>query len=362
MSSSDAETCRLTNACLPLLFIKKEDESESCFAKRIRMVLNRLFEDSSKVLASKTDVFVSNTTCNPFFDSMDCETDDSPFHFFPEPIDDAFFDVTQIDSVPHKHTPTFSVCVCHVSETFQFPIDASDAVRRSLTPPRNDLVQLLQRRLPISLVMLHPRRLPPLAPVRLEDCLGSASVIRKDENCRFCKQESSYLMENCITKLPSILVILLKRFSFHAIGAGNVSTKITTPVLFPLEGLRLRSLALDDTHSVYDLWAVCNHTGTASFGHYYAYCCERANDACQWFEYNDERVREIAAEDVQSPNAYILFYRRRETLPLSLQTISPKDREVMIPIPAVTQRRRRKEKQIRWGLVSAVLITLFCIV
>ena len=241
--------------------MKKEDESESCFAKRIRMVLNRLFEDSSKVLASKTDVFVSNTACNPFFDSMDCETDDSPFHFFPEPIDDAFFDVTQIDSVPHKHTPTFSVCVCHVSETFQFPIDASDAVRRSLTPPRNDLVQLLQRRLPISLVMLHPRRLPPLAPVRLEDCLGSASVIRKDENCRFCKQESSYLMENCITKLPSILVILLKRFSFHAIGAGNVSTKITTPVLFPLEGLRLRSLALDDTHSVYDLWAVCNHTG-----------------------------------------------------------------------------------------------------
>ena len=142
--------------------MKKEDESESCFAKRIRMVLNHLFEDSSKVLASKTDVFVPNTACNPFFDSMDCETDDSPFHFFPEPIDDTFFDVTQIDSVPHKHTPTFSICVCHVSETFQFPIDANDAVRRSLTPPRNDLVQLLQRRLPISLVMLHPRRLPPL--------------------------------------------------------------------------------------------------------------------------------------------------------------------------------------------------------
>lgn len=339
--------------------MKNEDESDSCFAKRIQMVLNYLFEDSPAILSSKTDVFSPNTTPNPFFDAMDCEASSS-FHFFQEPIDSDFFDITVVDSISPKHTPVFSVCVCHVSE--ELPLGVSDAVRQCLTPPRSDMIQLLQRRLPISLVMLHPRRLPLLSPIHLEDCLGSASVIRKDESCSYCKQESSYLMESCITKLPSILVILLKRFSFHSIGMGNVSTKITTPVLFPLEGLRLKSLALDDANSVYDLWAVCNHTGTASFGHYFAYCCERVNDSCRWFEYNDERVREIAAEDVQSPNAYILFYRRRDTLPLSLQSISSEDLDVMIPIPAPTQRQRRKEKQIGWGLFSAFLITIFCIV
>ena len=342
--------------------MRNEHETKSRFTKRIQMVLNRLFEDSPEVLSLKTDVFVPSTTQNPFFDAMDCEAVDSPFHFFQEPIDSDFFDITSIDSVPHNHTPVFSVCVCHVSEAFEFPLGVSESIRQYLTPPRNGLVPLLQRRLPISLVMLRPRRLPLLSPIHLEDCLGSASVIRKDESCSHCKQESSYLMESCITKLPSILVILLKRFSFHTIGVGNVSTKITTPVLFPLEGLRLKSLTLDDANSVYDLWAVCNHTGTASFGHYYAYCCERTSDSCQWFEYNDERVREITTEDVQSPNAYILFYRRREMLPLSLQSISPKDPDVMIPIPASTQRSRRKEKQIGWGLFSAFLITIFCIV
>ena len=86
---------------------------------------------------------------------------------------------------------------------------------------------------------------------------------------------------------------------------------------FPLEGLDLSGYSinsLDSVPAVYDLICVCNHSGTADYGHYYAYCREMVGDVWKWVEYNDEFVREMRESEVQTENAYLLFYRRHDLM------------------------------------------------
>ena len=51
---------------------------------------------------------------------------------------------------------------------------------------------------------------------------------------------------------------------------------------------------------VYDLFSICNHTGGLNGGHYYSYCKNQNN---KWYEFNDERVKEISQENIITNNA-----------------------------------------------------------
>jgi hypothetical protein len=62
---------------------------------------------------------------------------------------------------------------------------------------------------------------------------------------------------------------------------------------------------------LYDLFAVCNHRGNMSNGHYTAYCKNPVT--AKWFCYDDHLVSELDPSRVCTPDAYILFYRRRDT-------------------------------------------------
>ncbi|KAJ8411996.1 hypothetical protein AAFF_G00142630 [Aldrovandia affinis] len=57
---------------------------------------------------------------------------------------------------------------------------------------------------------------------------------------------------------------------------------------------------------LYNLYAVCNHSGTVNMGHYTAYCLEESG----WYCYNDSRVTPISESHLQSNQAYVLFYQR----------------------------------------------------
>ena len=59
---------------------------------------------------------------------------------------------------------------------------------------------------------------------------------------------------------------------------------------------------------VYDLYAVSNHYGGYGGGHYTAYCCDSAG---AWHCFDDSHVSPMDAGRVQSPAAYVLFYRRQ---------------------------------------------------
>ena len=58
---------------------------------------------------------------------------------------------------------------------------------------------------------------------------------------------------------------------------------------------------------LYNLFAVDNHSGSLSFGHYTAFMRHPVNR--KWYDCNDTSVtEERRAEDVVSKNAYLLFY------------------------------------------------------
>jgi len=102
---------------------------------------------------------------------------------------------------------------------------------------------------------------------------------------------------------PKILVISLKRFV-------NEYDKKTTMVDFPLEKLDLSEYVYGYSKNkyVYDLYAVCNHSGSTDNGHYTAFI--RRNE--DWYFYNDTQVCKIEEQQVVTQYAYCLFYSRIE--------------------------------------------------
>jgi len=61
---------------------------------------------------------------------------------------------------------------------------------------------------------------------------------------------------------------------------------------------------------VYELYAVSNHYGSLGSGHYTAYGKHR--DDGNWYSFDDNFVKQISPEQVQTANAYVLFYRRKD--------------------------------------------------
>lgn len=61
---------------------------------------------------------------------------------------------------------------------------------------------------------------------------------------------------------------------------------------------------------IYDLYAISNHYGGISGGHYTAFCKNEVFKT--WFEFNDSSVNEVNPEKIVNPGAYVLFYKRRK--------------------------------------------------
>ncbi len=107
--------------------------------------------------------------------------------------------------------------------------------------------------------------------------------------------------------LPDILIINLKRFS-------NNMRKNNSFVDFPLEDFNLSKYitGYNKETYVYDLYALCNHSGNVMGGHYTA-CVRNANN--KWYTFNDTSIQEVP--DVQllkNNNPYCFFYRKKKLL------------------------------------------------
>lgn len=117
---------------------------------------------------------------------------------------------------------------------------------------------------------------------------------------------------NYITKkidfwsFPDILVLDLKRFH----GSSNRKNQIF--VDFPLENLDLSKYVVgyNSDSYIYDLYGVCNHSGSVLGGHYTAYV-KNANN--KWYHFNDTSVTEVAT-NIKTPKAYCFFYRKRKNV------------------------------------------------
>jgi ubiquitin C-terminal hydrolase len=103
--------------------------------------------------------------------------------------------------------------------------------------------------------------------------------------------------------LPDILVIDIKRFN-----SANRKNQIT--IDFPLENLNLSKYVIgyDKDSYIYDLYGVCNHSGSVMGGHYTSFV-KNANG--NWYHYNDTSVSKVSVpQDIITPKAYCFFYRK----------------------------------------------------
>lgn len=67
---------------------------------------------------------------------------------------------------------------------------------------------------------------------------------------------------------------------------------------------------LEDTESSYDLYAVINHYGIITAGHYT--CMVKNEEKQTWYQYDDSSCQQISEREIRSSMAYILFYKRRD--------------------------------------------------
>jgi len=118
------------------------------------------------------------------------------------------------------------------------------------------------------------------------------------------KEKQSVQKKIMYWSMPTILVIDIKRFN-------HKNQKNQSLLTFPLENLDLSAYIVGykkDSY-IYDLYGICNHSGSVDGGHYTAFV-KNANDI--WYHFNDTVVKQVDnLDDLVTPKAYCLFYRKK---------------------------------------------------
>lgn len=140
--------------------------------------------------------------------------------------------------------------------------------------------------------------------------------------CPKCKDYRQANKKLEIYRAPRILIIHFNRFSHFD------NHKINTEIDFPLENLILDNYVVakkvnsnssvkneydkekdEIKHEhVYDLFAIANHYGNLSGGHYIAVAKNSEN--LEWYQFNDSNV--VKLKEINKSSAYLLFYRKRD--------------------------------------------------
>eukprot|EP01017_Pseudomicrothorax_dubius_P050902 TRINITY_DN9709_c0_g1_i1.p1 TRINITY_DN9709_c0_g1~~TRINITY_DN9709_c0_g1_i1.p1 ORF type:complete len:476 (+),score=64.18 TRINITY_DN9709_c0_g1_i1:104-1531(+) len=145
--------------------------------------------------------------------------------------------------------------------------------------------------------------------------------------CEDCERARDFQSQPFLYLYPNILILQLKRFEYR----NGVPQKLDTMIKYPLRGLNVGKYFKNPHYkasSIYDLFAVVCHTGSAESGHYYVNIFtdpieeERQNTGPRsykvnaakgvWVQINDDKVKRITESDVITPSAYLLVYHKRE--------------------------------------------------
>ncbi|XP_054480742.1 ubl carboxyl-terminal hydrolase 18 isoform X2 [Anoplopoma fimbria] len=156
----------------------------------------------------------------------------------------------------------------------------------------------------------------------LEGCMTSFFGYQelRGINCCFCAkcgQKTPSKKGVKLLSLPHILCVHLKRFRNCGGYTRKLDCRVTFPEIFDFSETVKEAFPSDFAQNdcKYTLHAVVVHSGTATFGHYTAYVCDRVNQ--RWFYADDSHVEPVSWQDVQSAygghgrhTAYMLMYRR----------------------------------------------------
>ncbi|PKI64379.1 hypothetical protein CRG98_015239 [Punica granatum] len=124
--------------------------------------------------------------------------------------------------------------------------------------------------------------------------------------CPRCKEHRQATKKLDLWKLPDILVVHLKRFSYSRF----MKNKLDTFVNFPIHNLDLTKYVKADNGRtyVYELYAISNHYGGLGGGHYTAYA--KLIDENRWYHFDDSHVSPVGDAEIRTAAAYLLFYQR----------------------------------------------------
>ncbi|CAA0836022.1 ubiquitin-specific protease 8 [Striga hermonthica] len=126
--------------------------------------------------------------------------------------------------------------------------------------------------------------------------------------CPVCKKHCQAGKKLDLWRLPEVLVIHLKRFSYSRF----LKNKLETYVDFPIHDLDLSGyITQKDEQSPhrYMLYAISNHYGSMGGGHYTAFVHHGGD---RWYDFDDSHVSPISVDKIKTSAAYVLFYRRVE--------------------------------------------------
>ncbi|XP_057808071.1 ubiquitin carboxyl-terminal hydrolase 8 isoform X2 [Salvia miltiorrhiza] len=126
--------------------------------------------------------------------------------------------------------------------------------------------------------------------------------------CPVCKKHCQAGKKLDLWRLPEILVIHLKRFSYNCF----LKNKLETFVDFPIHDLDLCDYIAQkggQSSNRYMLYAISNHYGSMGGGHYTAFVRQGGD---RWYDFDDSHVSPISEDKIKTSAAYVLFYRRVE--------------------------------------------------
>ncbi|KAE9588677.1 putative ubiquitinyl hydrolase 1 [Lupinus albus] len=128
--------------------------------------------------------------------------------------------------------------------------------------------------------------------------------------CPQCKERRQASKKLDLWRLPEVLVIHLKRFSY----SRSMKHKLETFVNFPIHDFELTNYIANKSSSrrqLYELYALTNHYGSMGSGHYTAHI--KLLDENKWYNFDDSHISSISEDEVNTAAAYVLFYRRVKT-------------------------------------------------
>uniref|UniRef100_A0A452Y8C0 USP domain-containing protein n=1 Tax=Aegilops tauschii subsp. strangulata TaxID=200361 RepID=A0A452Y8C0_AEGTS len=150
--------------------------------------------------------------------------------------------------------------------------------------------------------------------------------------CPCCKEHRQASKKLDLWRLPEILVVHLKRFSY----SRYMKNKLDTFVNFPIHDLDMTKYAKHtsggDQPHIYELYAVINHYGGLGGGHYSAYAKLIEEDS--WYHFDDSHVSTVNEEETRTSAAYLLFYRRVDGNSCAMADVVPVDTHMVDSLEA----------------------------